>query len=241
MAGRAVLQVDQAAYLSGANLSGANLSSEDLRGANLSGANLSGANLRQALLIGARLLYARLEGAYLLGADLRDATLTGASLEHVGLVRTNLEGATISNCRVYGISAWDVILNDETKQLDLVVTPEGEPVLSVDNLEVAQFMYLLINNKKIQCVIETITSRAVLILGRFIEERKRVLDALRDELRKRGYVPILLGRYACSPRPSYDASTFRTSSCSTAPTTNRARCFAGSQSCIFGESNIGAS
>jgi uncharacterized protein YjbI with pentapeptide repeats len=148
MAGRAVLQVDQAAYLSGANLSGANLSSEDLRGANLSGANLSGAdlsgaNLRQALLIGARLLYARLEGAYLLGADLRDATLTGASLEHVGLVRTNLEGATISNCRVYGISAWDVILNDETKQLDLVVTPEGEPVLSVDNLEVAQFMYLL--------------------------------------------------------------------------------------------------
>ena len=31
----------------------------------------------------------------------------------------------------------------------------------------------------------------MLILGRFTEERKAVLDALRDELRKRDYLPIL--------------------------------------------------
>jgi hypothetical protein len=31
----------------------------------------------------------------------------------------------------------------------------------------------------------------VLILGRFTEERKAVLDALREELRKRDYLPIL--------------------------------------------------
>jgi hypothetical protein len=30
----------------------------------------------------------------------------------------------------------------------------------------------------------------VLILGRFTDERKEVLDALRDELRKRDYLPI---------------------------------------------------
>jgi hypothetical protein len=35
------------------------------------------------------------------------------------------------------------------------------------------------------------TSKAVLILGRFTDERKAVLDALRDELRKRNYLPIL--------------------------------------------------
>jgi len=29
-----------------------------------------------------------------------------------------------------------------------------------------------------------------LILGRFTEERKRVLDALREELRSRDYLPI---------------------------------------------------
>ncbi len=180
------------ANLSGANLSDAKLRGADLRGANLSDADLSCADLSLAQLIGARLLNARLEGAYLHSADLRDATLTGANLEHVGLVRTNLEGATISNCRVYGISAWDVRLDGKTKQLNLIMTPEDQQSdISVDDLEVAQFIYLLINNRKIRHVIDTITSKAILILGRFTEERKRVLDALRDELRNRDYVPIL--------------------------------------------------
>src|SRR6516164_6520128 len=40
-------------------------------------------------------------------------------------------------------------------------------------------------------VIDAITSKAVLILGRFTDERKAVLDALREELRKRNYLPIL--------------------------------------------------
>ena len=39
--------------------------------------------------------------------------------------------------------------------------------------------------------ITTITSKAVLILGRFTPERKSVLDALRKDLRKRGFLPIL--------------------------------------------------
>ena len=39
--------------------------------------------------------------------------------------------------------------------------------------------------------IDTITSKVVLILGRFTAERKAVLDALREELRKRDYLPIL--------------------------------------------------
>ena len=33
--------------------------------------------------------------------------------------------------------------------------------------------------------------KVVLILGRFTDERKPVLDALRDELRKRDYLPVL--------------------------------------------------
>jgi len=61
----------------------------------------------------------------------------------------------------------------------------------VDNLEVAQFVYLLLNNARIRHVIDTITSKVVLILGRFKDERKVVLDAIRDELRKRDYVPVL--------------------------------------------------
>ena len=80
---------------------------------------------------------------------------------------------------------------EETKQQNLVITPEDEPEITVDNIEVAQFIYLLLHNQKIRDVIDTITSKAVLILGRFTDERKAVLDALREELRKRDYLPIL--------------------------------------------------
>ncbi len=44
---------------------------------------------------------------------------------------------------------------------------------------------------KIRNVIDTIGKKAVLILGRFTTERKATLDALREELRKRDFVPIL--------------------------------------------------
>ena len=77
------------------------------------------------------------------------------------------------------------------KQTDLVISSASESVITVDNLEVAQFIYLLLNNEKVRDVIDTITSKAVLILGRFTEERKAVLDAIRDELRQRDYLPIL--------------------------------------------------
>ncbi len=50
---------------------------------------------------------------------------------------------------------------------------------------------MLLNNKKIRDVIDTITSKVVLILGRFTSERKAILDAVRDELRERNYSPAL--------------------------------------------------
>jgi len=63
--------------------------------------------------------------------------------------------------------------------------------IQVDNLEVAQFIYLLLNNQRIRSVNDTITSKVVLILGRFPPERKVVPDAIRDELRSRDYLPVL--------------------------------------------------
>jgi hypothetical protein len=103
---------------------------------------------------------------------------------------TNLEGANLTECLVYGISAWNVNLV-RAQQPDLVITAANEPMIMVDNLEVAQFIYLLLHNEKIRGVIETITAKAVLILGRFTPERKAVLDAMRDELRHRNYLPIV--------------------------------------------------
>jgi uncharacterized protein YjbI with pentapeptide repeats len=182
------------ANLSGANLSEAKLSGADLTRANLSGANLSRARLGHATVWGAKLSGANLRRASLVGADLTranlsEADLSGSKLQAVSLLETDLTSADLTGCHIYGVSAWNLKL-EGTKQKDLVIT-EGEPEITVDNIEVAQFVYLLLHNEKIRDVIDTVTSKAVLILGRFTDERKAVLDALREELRKHGYLPIL--------------------------------------------------
>jgi uncharacterized protein YjbI with pentapeptide repeats len=172
------------------DLSQADLSGARLIAANLSGANLSDANLTEADLVAANLGGANLGEAVLIEANPNDADLRGADLTKATLVGTNLEKANLTACRVFGISAWDVRLEGAI-QSNLVITPQGESPIQVDNLEVAQFIYLLLNNEKIRSVIDTITSKVVLILGRFTPERKVVLDAIRDELRKRDYLPVL--------------------------------------------------
>jgi hypothetical protein len=107
------------------------------------------------------------------------------------LIATDLRNANLSNCRIHGISAWDLKV-EGAKQDNLVVTPRrDQPRITVDNLEVAQFTYLLLHNEKIRDIIDTITSKVVLILGRFTPERKAVLDTLREELRRRDYLPVL--------------------------------------------------
>jgi hypothetical protein len=57
------------------------------------------------------------------------------------LVSTDLTGADLTGCHIYGISAWRLKL-EGTKQQNLVITNYGEPEVIVDDLEVAQFIYL---------------------------------------------------------------------------------------------------
>jgi hypothetical protein len=104
--------------------------------------------------------------------------------------RCDLKGADFSGARVFGTSVWECDLNGAV-QSDLIISPNNEQRITVDNLEVAQFIYLLLNNQTIRHVIDTITSKVVLILGRFTPERKAILDAIREELRKRDYLPVL--------------------------------------------------
>jgi hypothetical protein len=176
-------------YFSEANLTTANLSGADLRKANFFGASLSGATLFDADLREsdreADLTDTNFSGASLAGAD-----LGGADLRRATLVSTDLEGANLTACRVYGISAWDIEL-EGASQSNLLITDWDQSPIQVDNLEVAQFIYLLLSNVKIRSVIDTITSKMVLILGRFTPDRKVILDAIRDELRKRNYLPVL--------------------------------------------------
>lgn len=163
----------------------ANLSETDLSGADLRGVNLYGANLR-----GVNLCKANLCGTNLENTNLKEANLSGADLSRAILVRADMTYAILNDCVIYGVSAWDVELAGAT-QNNLVITAAGHPTITIDNLKVAQFIYLLLNNAEIRDVINTITSKVVLILGHFTDERKKVLDAIREELRKHDYLPVL--------------------------------------------------
>ncbi len=183
--------------LNKAELRGANLYRADLSETDLRGADLRGADLRQASLFGATLGEAYFhydiedpDRPAVNGVDLQEADLREADLRRAVLIATNLTRANLTNCEVYGIAAWDVELEGAI-QNNLIITRSDQPTITVDNLKVAQFIYLLLNNAEIRDVIDTITSKAVLILGRFTPERKAVLDALREALRTHGYVPIL--------------------------------------------------
>ena len=197
----------QHAMLKGARFFQAELGEIDLRdaflpradftNARLEGAHLERANLESAVFAEAKLAGADLRDANLTQANLRDADLTGAKLagadlRGANLVRTDLRGADLTGCKVYGISAWDVALDeDDTLQHDLVLTPSGEPGATVDRINVAQFYYLILANENLRDVIQTIGRRGVLLLGRFTPERKAVLDALRNALRARDYLPMM--------------------------------------------------
>jgi len=188
------------------SLAGVNFEKADLSGAFLSEADLTGAILCDATLIGAMFYRAVLNQANFTGANLSNTNFVEASLsqtnlsntnisevnfESSSLIKTNFSGATITDCRIFGISVWGVMLDGVKEQSNLRITPENEPEIIVDNLEVAQFVYLLLHNEKIRSIIDTIGKKGVLILGRFIPERKVVLDTIRNKLRQLGYVPMM--------------------------------------------------
>ena len=189
-------------HLNSVDFSNANLIEADLREMHLIEANFHEANLGRAKLDKADLTRANFCRTDFYDTNMPDAILNHANLQGTQLAKTNFERAKLIGCKVYGMSAWDLNLNDAVQQ-DLIIRyrqtgdseddgDSSETQLSIDDLQVAQFMYMLLNNKNLRTVIDAATSSVVLILGRFTpRERKDVLDATRDALRNRGYVPIL--------------------------------------------------
>lgn len=177
--------------LRGARLYGADLRGADLGQADLRGAYLSLTNLREADLSKADLGGADLSGASLYGADLSGANLYGADLSGVSFVKANLKGTDITRSVVYGVSVWNVEVDEETKQKDLIITSDGEPVIMVDDLEVAQFVHLLLHHDKLRNILNAVIEKGVLIMGRLGGGESEVLQALADRLRDLDYTPIV--------------------------------------------------
>lgn len=204
------------ANFNGADLSGAILVRANLSGAGLLGAVLTGASLGQASLFRAKLGRAVLRQASFFKADLSEADLGEADLEGANLqeavlertnlraanlasanlcfatlLKTNLESAVLDNCAVYGTSLWDVNLAD-TRQRDLDIMPAQQPVLSVDSLQTAQLVGMLLHHEKARYEVFSITLNTVLVIGRFPPERKPVLEAVKEALRRGDYSPLVL-------------------------------------------------
>lgn len=189
-----------------------NLFEANLSGADFCGADFSGAVLRRALLVDSRfgpLRHVEMknftvgpgksevesfrhhsDATVFAEADLRESDLRNACFVNADLRNADLRGA-----KVFGIAAWGVELSG-AKQSDLIVTPPDEPALLIDDLEMAQFIYLILNNKKLRNVIDTVTSKVVLILGRFNEDRFPLLRRMRTRLREHGFLPVLFD-FAC--------------------------------------------
>lgn len=203
--------------LKGANLTQANLFGTKLHNAYLRRANLTGANLNEASLAGANLRHANLYEAALVNTYLRRADLSyanlgkailqGTVLEYARFVDTNIAEALIDGCFIYGISVWN-LLGTAKQQSNLVISrhvlsrssggdslthrhDHPEPVITVDDIEVAQLIHLLINHKKLRNVLNTIGERGVLILGRFGGGGIEILRAVGEKLRELKYLPII--------------------------------------------------
>ena len=192
----------RSASFNAANLQRANFTSTDAVGASFLRADLTGATIEngdfmQASLNEAKLCHATINGPNMALTDFSNADLTGATLKWVNflysaMVEATFRDAVIEQCYVYGVSVWNADLRG-AKQSNIVITDPnafGEDI-TVDNLEIAQFVHMLLNSEQIRGVIDALATRLVLILGRFSDEQKPALNALRDAVRARSYIPIV--------------------------------------------------
>ncbi len=184
------------ATLTGADFTGSKLNFSqivdcDCRGAKFDHTDLGGcimisSDFSDASFVEASLMTTTMTGSRLIRADLRNCNMAGLNLTHA-----DLSGANISGSRVFGVAAWGIEAKDLIQQ-DLIISNEGDPlVLTIDDIEIAQFIYLLSQSEKLGRVIDKITSKVVLILGRFTEERKAILDAIKDTLRQKDYIAVV--------------------------------------------------
>lgn len=202
------------------DISNFNFSNTDLRGASIRNAYAVNASFIGAYIVAADLCFANFCYCDFSKANLRLSKIGSTEFEHctfrstdfayctaqetkfvnseffevdmqyMQLAATDFSNAKLHGAFVYGIAAWDLKL-EGCSQSDLVITnPDSAPV-TVSDLEVAQFIYLMLNNQRLRSILNVVTSKVVLILGRFTEARKEVLKDLQNELSQRDYVPVI--------------------------------------------------
>ena len=206
-----------AVNISGMNLGWARLEKAQLPGlrawnvnfadADLRHANLDGADLSLSVLDRANLQYCRFIKTILTDVSARKTDFRHANLSHAVLNGAHLEGANLAGARVVGVSTWEVEIDEDTNQHDLILEELGDFIEDwvdetdqgykqrvigrVDHLEAVQLLYLIRNKDKLKTVIDAVTSNLVLILGNFSKERMKILRSIEKKIAELRYAPVI--------------------------------------------------
>src|SRR5205823_501439 len=73
----------------------------------------------------------------------------------------------------------------------------GRPPLFVDYIKLAPLLYEIDRDNALGVLIEALSSKVVLLLGRFAGQQKIALDVLHEALSLRGYMPVIVD-FECS-------------------------------------------
>jgi len=179
----------------GADLEGADLTNTLLQDANICNSKFNNeVSLDGADLYGVKAKQTSFNNSNLNGANFSKANLTSSEFNNSILTNCIFTGADITDseitdCEIYGISAWDIKTNDNTITKNLIINENHS--ITVDDIETAQFIYLILNNKKISQLITTMRTKTVLILGSFDDKSKPMINLLKMELPKYNLIPIV--------------------------------------------------
>lgn len=194
--------------LRGVDLSGRDFTAFDLSSVDFTGAKLRrcffgddafrhppptfcrAANFHQADLTNSAFTMANCEAASFTESILRDALFRYVRLQRCRFIDCDWTNATIESCHVFGVSVWSMN-GRPLKTGSLNIASTDWPRIEVDDLETAQNVHLLQTSDKARALLEAISTKAVLILGRFSETRKPLVDAIRTKLRNLGFIPLV--------------------------------------------------
>ncbi len=181
----------QRAFAEGLNLRDSIFEDAHFEEGDFSRANFSGATFRNT----------KFNKTILTGAVFDGATFVNCSLNRVNLVEASFRVKEITETVVYGLSAWDMAVDEESKQSKLVIEKtydlysdliaQGKVPMTVDDIELAQFIHYLSNHKKMRDTINVLTDRGVLLLGRFKNGGLERLYTLREFLQGKRYMPMI--------------------------------------------------
>jgi len=166
------------------HFNGARFISAKLEEVQFKDVELRGAHFEDADACGARFLYVKMQHSSWINACLR----------HAHFFEVCCDGAVFDRCKILGIGICRVS-GKPSLQRDLNCGGDKEPLL-VDDLRLAPFIHELRYEDGFGRFADALTSKVVLILGRFSDARMPLLERIHGRLRALGYIPQLI-KFPC--------------------------------------------